>query len=126
MSNNNQSSTHWLLPAGIAAVATSLAWVFVNKAFFGEKSNKSCKNKAVSEDAGDCRLCNARNEHILNEHPRHLIPYLCDMYFELKWLTGTGGNVSIKDTDGKIYVAPSSVCKERMLPEDLFVFDLVS
>ncbi|XP_050316311.1 probable methylthioribulose-1-phosphate dehydratase isoform X1 [Anthonomus grandis grandis] len=54
------------------------------------------------------------------EHPRKLIPELCQQFYHLGWVTGTGGGISIKDGD-KIYIAPSGVQKERMKPDDLFV-----
>ncbi|PNF38792.1 Methylthioribulose-1-phosphate dehydratase [Cryptotermes secundus] len=57
------------------------------------------------------------------EHPRNLIPELCRLFYNLGWVTGTGGGISIKH-EGKIYIAPSGVQKERILPEDLFVQDM--
>lgn len=54
------------------------------------------------------------------EHPRQLIPALCRQFYDLGWVTGTGGGISMKKDD-KIYLAPSGVQKERMQPEDLFV-----
>ncbi|XP_035828439.1 methylthioribulose-1-phosphate dehydratase [Aplysia californica] len=48
-----------------------------------------------------------------DEHPRKLIPSLCRQFYDLGWVTGTGGGVSIKQ--GKeIYIAPSGVQKERI------------
>ncbi|KAI5639476.1 putative methylthioribulose-1-phosphate dehydratase [Phthorimaea operculella] len=54
------------------------------------------------------------------EHPRNLIPELCNQFYHLGWVTGTGGGISIKEGN-KIYIAPSGVQKERMKPDDLFV-----
>ncbi|CAH0719861.1 unnamed protein product, partial [Brenthis ino] len=54
------------------------------------------------------------------EHPRNLIPELCNQFYHLGWVTGTGGGISIREGD-KIYIAPSGVQKERMKPDDLFV-----
>ncbi|XP_060085342.1 methylthioribulose-1-phosphate dehydratase-like isoform X1 [Ylistrum balloti] len=54
------------------------------------------------------------------EHPRNLIPELCRLFYNLGWVTGTGGGISIKDGE-EIYIAPSGVQKERIQPEDLFV-----
>ncbi|XP_037810739.1 probable methylthioribulose-1-phosphate dehydratase [Lucilia sericata] len=56
------------------------------------------------------------------EHPRKLIPALCQQFYHLGWVTGTGGGISIK-LNNEIYIAPSGVQKERILPEDLFVQD---
>lgn len=33
---------------------------------------------------------------ILQEHPRILIPELCKQFYNLGWVTGTGGGISIK------------------------------
>jgi len=57
------------------------------------------------------------------EHPRNLIPKLCNQFYDLGWVTGTGGGMSIKYGD-EIYIAPSGVQKERIQPEDLFVQDI--
>ncbi|BFZ15839.1 hypothetical protein BsWGS_18879 [Bradybaena similaris] len=54
------------------------------------------------------------------EHPRNLIPSLCRQFYDLGWVTGTGGGISIKMGD-EIYIAPSGVQKERIKAEDLFV-----
>ncbi|CAH1257449.1 APIP [Branchiostoma lanceolatum] len=54
------------------------------------------------------------------EHPRHLIPALLRQFYDLGWVTGTGGGISIKLGD-EIYIAPSGVQKERIQPDDLFV-----
>jgi hypothetical protein len=56
------------------------------------------------------------------EDPRCLIPELCRQFYQLGWVTGTGGGVSIKQ-DNKIYIAPSAVQKERIQPEDMFVYN---
>ncbi|ODN03836.1 putative methylthioribulose-1-phosphate dehydratase [Orchesella cincta] len=57
------------------------------------------------------------------EHPRNLIPKLCKQFYDLGWVTGTGGGMSIKYGD-EIYIAPSGVQKERIQPEDLFIQDI--
>uniref|UniRef100_A0A6I8QU85 Methylthioribulose-1-phosphate dehydratase n=1 Tax=Xenopus tropicalis TaxID=8364 RepID=A0A6I8QU85_XENTR len=54
-------------------------------------------------------------------HPRNLIPELCRQFYNLGWVTGTGGGISLKD---EIYIAPSGVQKERIQPDDLFVCDI--
>ncbi|CAG9862892.1 unnamed protein product [Phyllotreta striolata] len=61
-----------------------------------------------------------KNEYFPDEHPRNLIPELCRQFYNLGWVTGTGGGISIKHED-QIYIAPSAVQKERILPEDMFV-----
>ncbi|XP_073996570.1 methylthioribulose-1-phosphate dehydratase isoform X1 [Rhodnius prolixus] len=59
----------------------------------------------------------------MEEHPENLIPELCKQFYNLGWVTGTGGGISIKDGN-KIYIAPSGVQKERILKEDLFIQDI--
>jgi len=57
------------------------------------------------------------------DHPRKLIPTLCRHFYDLGWVTGTGGGVSIK-LGNEIYIAPSGVQKERIQPCDLFIQDM--
>lgn len=54
--------------------------------------------------------------------PMTLIPELCNHFYKLGWVSGTGGGLSIRQ-DGKIFCAPSGVQKERIKPEDMFVLD---
>jgi methylthioribulose-1-phosphate dehydratase len=54
--------------------------------------------------------------------PRTVIVELCRQFYGQGWVSGTGGGVSIRQ-DGKIYVAPSGVQKERLREEDLYVLD---
>ncbi|KAJ2464921.1 Methylthioribulose-1-phosphate dehydratase, partial [Coemansia sp. RSA 2320] len=39
-------------------------------------------------------------------HPANLIPELCRQFYQLGWVTGTGGGISIRDGDS-VYIAPS-------------------
>lgn len=65
-------------------------------------------------------LFNSDFKQLEDEHPRKLIPSLCQQFYHLGWVTGTGGGISIKQ--GKeIFIAPSGVQKERIQWEDLFV-----
>ncbi|KAJ1728046.1 Methylthioribulose-1-phosphate dehydratase [Coemansia biformis] len=57
------------------------------------------------------------------QHPANLIPELCRQFYQLGWVTGTGGGISIRRGDN-VYIAPSGVQKERIEPEDLFVLAL--
>nr|CAG4650463.1 EOG090X0D1G [Sida crystallina] len=56
-------------------------------------------------------------------HPRILIPELCKLFYQLAWVTGTGGGISIKRGEA-IYIAPSGVQKERIKSDELFVQDM--
>ncbi|KAF8073963.1 Methylthioribulose-1-phosphate dehydratase [Lyophyllum atratum] len=53
-------------------------------------------------------------------HPANLIPELCRSFYNLGWVTGTGGGICIRDGD-KVYIAPSGVQKERIEPSHIFV-----
>ncbi|EIN10709.1 Methylthioribulose-1-phosphate dehydratase [Punctularia strigosozonata HHB-11173 SS5] len=53
-------------------------------------------------------------------HPANLIPELCRAFYNLGWVTGTGGGICIRQGD-KVFIAPSGVQKERILPDHIFV-----
>lgn len=55
-------------------------------------------------------------------HPRTTIVELCRLFYAQGWASGTGGGVSIRQ-NGRIYLAPSGVQKERMTEADLFELD---
>ncbi|KAJ4287365.1 Methylthioribulose-1-phosphate dehydratase [Kalmusia sp. IMI 367209] len=59
------------------------------------------------------------------EHPANHICTLCAKFYNLGWVTGTGGGTSIRHGD-KIYITPSGVQKELMKPKDMFVMDFES
>ena len=55
-----------------------------------------------------------------------LITELCQQFYHLGWVTGTGGGISLRslaDPD-TIYIAPSGVQKERMHPTEIFLYSL--
>ncbi|XP_047490491.1 probable methylthioribulose-1-phosphate dehydratase isoform X2 [Penaeus chinensis] len=56
------------------------------------------------------------------KNPSELICELGQVFYNLGWVSGTGGGISIKQEE-KIFVAPSGVQKERLKPEDLFVLN---
>ncbi|KAJ2805990.1 Methylthioribulose-1-phosphate dehydratase, partial [Coemansia guatemalensis] len=56
-------------------------------------------------------------------HPANLIPELCRQFYQLGWVTGTGGGISIREGTN-VYIAPSGVQKERIESSDLFVLAL--
>ncbi|CAI6282990.1 unnamed protein product [Periconia digitata] len=59
------------------------------------------------------------------QHPANHICTLCAKFYNLGWVTGTGGGTSIRHED-KIYIAPSGVQKELMQPTDMFVMDFAT
>ncbi|XP_063703524.1 probable methylthioribulose-1-phosphate dehydratase isoform X2 [Culicoides brevitarsis] len=97
------------------------------------RGNVSCKSTVVEE--GSCgtnkklKSSDQMSEMLSmyqdysEEHPRKLIPELCKQFYNLGWVTGTGGGISIK-LDDEIYIAASGVQKERIIPEDLFITNM--
>lgn len=59
------------------------------------------------------------------DHPANLICELCKMFYNNGWVTGTGGGISIRD-DNSIFIAPSGVQKERIVPTNIFVMSFKS
>jgi len=51
-----------------------------------------------------------------------LICELCRQFYELGWVSGTGGGISIRGSEG-IYMAPSGVQKERIAPGDVYLLE---
>ena len=58
-----------------------------------------------------------------NEEPRALICDLARSFYDLGWVSGTGGGICIRDGD-RVVIAPSGVQKERMRPEQMFTIAL--
>jgi len=57
-----------------------------------------------------------------DQDPCQLICELCRLFYSKGWVTGTGGGISIKQ-GSSIFVAPSGVQKERLLPHQMFRLD---
>jgi methylthioribulose-1-phosphate dehydratase len=55
-----------------------------------------------------------------NVSPRALVVELCKQFYAQGWVSGTGGGISIRH-DGKVYLAPSGVQKERIVADDMYV-----
>ncbi|EWM22579.1 Enolase-phosphatase E1 [Nannochloropsis gaditana] len=54
---------------------------------------------------------------------RQLIVDLCRQFYDLGWVTGTGGSISIREGN-RVFMTPSGVQKERILPEELYILDM--
>lgn len=54
---------------------------------------------------------------------RELVCELCRQFFQAGWVMGTGGSISIRHGN-RIYMTPSGVQKERILPDELYVLDV--
>lgn len=57
-----------------------------------------------------------------NTNPRHTIVELCRQMYELGWATGTGGGISIRE-NGRVFMAPSGVQKERLVEDEIYLLD---
>ncbi len=55
---------------------------------------------------------------------RELVVALCRQFYDLGWVSGTGGGISLRLDGERVLVAPSGVQKERLREDDLFVVDL--
>lgn len=55
--------------------------------------------------------------------PRELICELARSFYDLGWVSGTGGGICIR-TGNQVVIAPSAVQKERMRPEQMFTMAL--
>ena len=51
-----------------------------------------------------------------------MIVELCRQFYDMGWVTGTGGGISIRE-NGRIYMAPSGVQKERLTEADIYELD---
>lgn len=57
-----------------------------------------------------------------SENPKQIIVELCRLFYTQGWVSGTGGGISLRQ-EGRVYLAPSGVQKERLREEDIFVLD---
>jgi methylthioribulose-1-phosphate dehydratase len=55
-----------------------------------------------------------------NLSPRALVVELCKQFYAQGWVSGTGGGISIRH-EGKVYLAPSGIQKERISEDDMYV-----
>lgn len=62
------------------------------------------------------------HETMRTQNPRAVISELCRQFYGLGWVSGTGGGISLR-VDGRIYLAPSGVQKERIAEADIFELD---
>lgn len=76
------------------------------------------ENLAESSSVGDDELIRSSDP----EHPANLICSLCRNFYNLGWVTGTGGGISIVH-GSHIFIAPSGVQKELMQPANMFVME---
>jgi methylthioribulose-1-phosphate dehydratase len=59
----------------------------------------------------------------MSDQYRELICDLARSFYDLGWVSGTGGGICVRDGD-RVIVAPSGVQKERMRPEQMFAVAL--
>lgn len=55
---------------------------------------------------------------------KSVICYLLRHFYNLGWCTGSGGGISIRESEDSIWIAPSGVHKEFVVEDDLFLMDL--
>ena len=58
-----------------------------------------------------------------HDHLRSLVCDLARSFYDLGWVSGTGGGICIRDGE-QVVIAPSGVQKERMQPEQMFTIGL--
>jgi methylthioribulose-1-phosphate dehydratase len=73
--------------------------------------------------AGDMHVDGHDNDKQTEDDPRLLVPELCRQFYDLGWVSGTGGGMSIRK-DQQIFIAPSGVQKEWIQSDELFVLNL--
>ena len=59
----------------------------------------------------------------MSDQYKELICDLARSFYDLGWVSGTGGGICVRDGD-RVVVAPSGVQKERMRPEQMFAIAL--
>lgn len=59
----------------------------------------------------------------MSDQYKELICELARSFYDLGWVSGTGGGICVRDGD-RVVVAPSGVQKERMRPEQMFAIAL--
>ena len=62
---------------------------------------------------------NFNNRLYQSDDPKQLICQICQNFYDLGWVTGSGGGMSIKRGE-KVFVAPSGVQKEDLIIADVF------
>ena len=96
----------------------------------GSSSKKEGNGKGKSAAAATAaqvvrRYANPRDTFDVIEYHkvRELTCELCRQFFQAGWVTGTGGSISIRHGN-RIYMTPSGVQKERLVPNELYVLDI--
>lgn len=68
----------------------------------------------AAASCASCCTCTTRRAHLQDTSARHLIPALCELFYDLKWVTGTGGSISIREG----YVYAFNLC-QTFTPDNL-------
>jgi 1,2-dihydroxy-3-keto-5-methylthiopentene dioxygenase len=56
------------------------------------------------------------------DDPRQVIPDICKQFYDLGWVSGTGGGMAVRHGN-RLFMAPSGVMKERLTSKMIFVLD---
>jgi ribulose-5-phosphate 4-epimerase/fuculose-1-phosphate aldolase len=67
--------------------------------------------------------CSTINKTILQNDKKKTICYLLREFYKLGWCTGSGGGISIRNSDSSVFCAPSGVHKEFVEEDDIFECD---
>jgi methylthioribulose 1-phosphate dehydratase/enolase-phosphatase E1 len=116
--NSRQSTVVWKPRVAAGAKAGRLV-------LLTEKPGQSASGLQLRFEAGSEEEALANIPHFTKPgtpHVRSLVVELCESFYGLGWVTGTGGSISIRHGD-RIFMAPSGVQKERMQAQDIFVLD---
>jgi methylthioribulose-1-phosphate dehydratase len=60
---------------------------------------------------------------VSDRETRDLLCELLRVFYDKGWVSGTGGGICGPSDDGKMFLAPTGVHKERVRPDDFFVVD---
>jgi methylthioribulose 1-phosphate dehydratase/enolase-phosphatase E1 len=106
----------------VKGIPTSIIQVDNRSDFNKNKSKKSNKGATVEVIK---RYASPRDAFDVIEYHkvRELTCELCRQFFQAGWVTGTGGSISIRHGN-RIYMTPSGVQKERLVPNELYVLDI--
>ena len=115
------------LPNVAAAQSTSMSHNALPNIPASNTEDNALPNIASSSAPANIPAWSSYAESLIHStdslHPANLIPSLCAAFYKLGWVTGSGGGASIRHGE-HVYIAPSGVQKEKIVPADIFVMEL--
>jgi hypothetical protein len=85
-----------LVAHGRLAMCAPVALALPTPLHVQSQSGCQCCCSKKSNDASASQPALAETDERHPEHPRNLIPELCRNFYDLGWVTGTGGGIAIK------------------------------